>query len=978
MFLCHFQDRNHAQSPRVPRPIPATSFALNRPAPGSPRQSSNNELYPSHQQLPFRNGRNRFQPNTENNLPASSSEKTLPYNRFGSRPQAQPPRTSVNPIVQAKPNKALYQPRKPSPGGRDANSPIRVHNTPFPGKLISGDDFSGNKAQEISEDDVDNTNQLKSQLIPPSSASALVAQNPPEQNKSKADGEKEDNMTILTSNFFLPGNANQAVDKPSSTTENPEYDYDEYDEYDDDYEEDSTTDPPGIRIETPESTSAANIQSSTTESKIVDATTPFGPTSEDTTIVHDAISEQSTDQNKEVPESEQSKDSSEKPTLEVMTDYQTEQMPQQTGSTEELSRIQELEKLTIEDVTQTEKDESRTEFEYDYNTENAQVPVEDDPTEEADILGKAIVSVVTTKSVINGSTAFPAPVTHSTLSRETLSSSVNINFELPSSTEHIQVETPDSVIEKNQPELPVESSSPETEEANNATESWVVVASIQTSRSISGARFLPFPAIEQEEKKQPLSELERKVHEQKNARPVKKPEEMQDQPKEPVETTTVQTVSTEETSERSSIGSVSTESIIDKLDRVQSELSSGLLTGKFPILNDMSDLMRPSTQSTTTTGHPPVVIKKFSPKTSTTKRPDGNKSTPLDDLPMDDLTGFLPPGFKARPPSSYRNKKTTTTTTTRLPAVKPQRNATTSRSFKNSPVAAQEIILAGVLPKGYKSNDSVTTESTKNPSNALEDLFSKIKFEDNISALLPKGYKPPEGSTTTKRPTSTTKKQMLTTLDDISKFLPPGYKMRTTTTKKPPSSSIQVKDDVSHLLPPGYKAPKEKTEAPAIKIKDDISHLLPPGFKPSEEKPEKPSIPVKDDISHLLPPGYKPSGENTKAPAIVVSDDISKFLPPGFKLDANKKDDTANVDILKLLPKDYKPKPGEEAPKPTPSTKPANEAPTSTSKPEGAFKVVFPKSLNKRPGVRLTTPKTHNAEGPPPPPINIKKGPPTR
>ena len=54
-------------------------------------------------------------------------------------------------------------------------------------------------------------------------------------------------------------------------------------------------------------------------------------------------------------------------------------------------------------------------------------------------------------------------------------------------------------------------SSSEAEGVTNATtESWVVVASVQTSRSVSGARFLPFPQVEQEEKKQPLAELESK------------------------------------------------------------------------------------------------------------------------------------------------------------------------------------------------------------------------------------------------------------------------------------------------------------------------------------------------------------------------------------------------------------------------------------------------------------------------------------
>lgn len=92
-----------------------------------------------------------------------------------------------------------------------------------------------------------------------------------------------------------------------------------------------------------------------------------------------------------------------------------------------------------------------------------------------EVVGEAVVSVVTTKSVINGSTS-----------------------------------NPDEFLEKTKPndETEQKTSTPDIDSANNSTESWVVVASVQTSRSVSGARFLPFPQVEQEEKKQTLLELE--------------------------------------------------------------------------------------------------------------------------------------------------------------------------------------------------------------------------------------------------------------------------------------------------------------------------------------------------------------------------------------------------------------------------------------------------------------------------------------
>jgi hypothetical protein len=121
----------------------------------------------------------------------------------------------------------------------------------------------------------------------------------------------------------------------------------------------------------------------------------------------------------------------------------------------------------------------------------------------------------------------------------------------------------------------------------------------------------------------------------------------------------------------------STESLIDKLDRVQSDLFSSLLTGGFNnechniavIAENMSDKMAttmldlgitspqptPRPPSCTKSSLPLVQIRKFSPvaRPSTTTRP---KKT-FESFKQDDLTGLLPPGFKPK----YQNRKTTTT-----------------------------------------------------------------------------------------------------------------------------------------------------------------------------------------------------------------------------------------------------------------------------------------------------------------------------
>lgn len=205
------------------------------------------------------------------------------------------------------------------------------------------------------------------------------------------------------------------------------------------------------------------------------------------------------------------------------------------------------------------------EYEYDYEDyEDAATP--DAPhqqnqetmldatsaTEESDakdykndeVVGEAVVSVVTTKSVVNGSTSNP----------DNLTSPTNEETELRTST-------------------------PDMDSVNNSTESWVVVASVQTSRSVSGARFLPFPQVEQEEKKQSLSELEEGNSERAEEADSAADDDVTTIPSIEsifdIETTTEpenyptisSTRATGSTTDHVSNVSHSTESIIDKLDR---------------------------------------------------------------------------------------------------------------------------------------------------------------------------------------------------------------------------------------------------------------------------------------------------------------------------------------------------------------------------------------------------------------------------
>lgn len=96
-----------------------------------------------------------------------------------------------------------------------------------------------------------------------------------------------------------------------------------------------------------------------------------------------------------------------------------------------------------------------------------------------------------------------------------------------------------------------------TSKSDNTTDSWIIIASVQTSRSVSGARYLPAGIVEQEEKTTLISDINR---EKKLNEPVEeRPEE---------NLTTVA---------QSTKPRTSTESLLDKLDRVQSDLSNKLL-----------------------------------------------------------------------------------------------------------------------------------------------------------------------------------------------------------------------------------------------------------------------------------------------------------------------------------------------------------------------------------------------------------------
>ncbi|XP_008198760.1 mucin-2 [Tribolium castaneum] len=435
--------------------------------------------------------------------------------------------------------------------------------------------------------------------------------------------------------------------------------------------------------------------------------------------------------------------------------------------------------------------------------------------------------------------------------------------------------------------------------SENSTDTWVVVASVQTSRSVSGARYLPSDDVKQDERIKLLNEESTEST------------ETTDEPMTVLPTTKHKT---------------STESLIDKLDRVQSDLSSSVFNGG---LNNIAVI----TEMATTTPPPPkpvVQIRKFSPfaRPSTTPR-----TRKIEIVKQDDLTGLLPPGFKPK----YQNRKTTVKPDLELPqGDEPPKIGRSSGISNKTKITVQDV--SPFLPPGYKSTKD-QDDSTKLLAEILGKVKPKIVKVDDVSAFLPPGYKPTSGTTSTSTTTTKSVDGILSKakpVDDISALLPPGYKSSTSTTKPKPS----IEGVLAHAKPV-----------------DDISALLPPGYKPSSTaKPVKPkgvdgllaqAKPV--DISAFLPPGYK--ARTTQKPLTTPEKVPSSLLPPGYKLRET-----------------------------TTTSSTTSTTTTTTSKPSG-FKIVFPSrpgGTHRKSPNRITTPPSTMTEEPRATAPTIHKGWPSR
>nr|XP_034181752.1 mucin-5AC [Osmia lignaria] len=353
------------------------------------------------------------------------------------------------------------------------------------------------------------------------------------------------------------------------------------------------------------------------------------------------------------------------------------------------------------------------------------------------LIGEAVVSVVTTKSVVNGTISIPTT-------------------SAPTTTEQVAA-PPSSMGTTEQPVTTVT-----TEDTSK------LLASVQTSRSISGARFLPFPVIDRIE---PIGE------------------------------------------KKTSPAPESTESIIDKLDRVQSELSSGFLAGGFRTagnslqLDVLGDRDRGTRRRYTTTAKTPV-ISKFVPRRYNDKRTDYGNGTPKPriETTLDSLEGLLPrdylvKGSTTSTPSKtgfrWPTKSTTSTEATSTTQVASTAFVSTTKKPKSN-VVVQDI--SAFLPPGYKlKKEDVTTENT-----LLRDILSKSKVD--ISSLLPPDYskKNNDENSSVKNDVTTTTTTTSTTAKSIN----------VPSEKSPPVKSIhdlfsKSTFDISSLLPRDYDQKKK-------------------------------------------------------------------------------------------------------------------------------------------------------------------------
>jgi hypothetical protein len=586
--------------------------------------------------------------------------------------------------------------------------------------------------------------------------------------------------------------------------------------------------------------------------------------------------------------------------------------PQDDDEGEIIEYIEYIEDDDEEEPGKTTQNTITSENSKETTSKEKKVPDDYESKKDKGFIGEAVVSVVTSKTVVNG----------------TIMDNQLKDREYEESPEEISENQ-----EESYDDLPAPTSEKATTERS---------FSVQTSRSVSHSTH--------EERQNSESSFETQTTVSTETDNVSS--EIYDDESRENYSTSEEAVTTSTTTKN--VPLQSTESIIDKLDRVQSELSLGILSGEYPVLQETaSSTANPTILTSTsileeesTTSKPFVLIRKFSPKSATTR-------TTTTKVPFK-----LPTRNTQEIPIAQTQTSESLTTAAQIPETTTEPKKETN---KKQVVEVENDELDALLPPGYKAsfsykNKKITTTTEKSEvEEKSNDLKDGIKFDRNSTG---RSFKTQINSQDVaggnkfkkfnKNDENDTKKLAKIVDDsvDINKFLPPGYKEEQPAADKAlPVIPLQI-DDIGKFLPPGYK--KDLDTTTKKEVTDDIGKLLPPGFKLPTKTPE---VKISSDISALLPPGYKPPAEAAKTDITSIFDkiqvkDISNLLPPGFKAETGE------------------------------AVVPSSTSTTTEKADTGLKGVVFPARFDKKP--RLTTAVPKRPKGPPPPQIQIHKGPPTR
>ncbi|XP_025196631.1 mucin-2-like [Melanaphis sacchari] len=355
------------------------------------------------------------------------------------------------------------------------------------------------------------------------------------------------------------------------------------------------------------------------------------------------------------------------------------------------------------------------------------------------------------------------------------------------------------------------------------TEGWVVVASVQTSRSVSSSSSITGGGTNKNHSVQELTTSTATTPTTKhrfNNKPI-------------ITTTSTTTV----------------ESIIDKLDRVQSELSNGILYGSSSNTNNGSRILTDMQSSGNNDDkRNDVIISSF--------------TTPITEKSTKTLTSTMIPTTTTTSTTITSSSPITTTSfsTTSAPSTTTKSEKEEDEDEDKDEEEKEEesddsdketTFVRKFVPNKQRTTTvaSITTTSTVKPSiqaGKKNRLIDSVKFDDLLtSGLLPAGFNP--------KP-------------------PPAYKSKTittTTTTETPLpvtnniSSSQAKSNNSSIYTnttPSTITAKSKLSGLNIKFVDDssaLASLLPPGFKLEDA-----IKPVEILSPSLLPPGFKLPTEN--------------------------------------------------------------------------------------------------------------------